>query len=97
MKASKLLLGFSLTLTLCAIAFLSQSTGPLLANGTAAPSSFQTNVISPSAKDAQSAPKNRSTPLTKIAACLPGGASCNSNADCCSQSCLPMHHSCANR
>jgi hypothetical protein len=97
MKASKLLLGFSLTLTLCAIAFLGESTGPLLADGTVAPSSFQTNVISPSAKDAQSAPKDRSTPLMRVAACLPAGASCNKDADCCTQSCTPMHHKCAGR
>ena len=94
MKASKLLLGFFLTLTFCVLALLAQSTRPLLADGTVAPSSIQMNVVTPLAKDAQSAPKDRSTPLMKVAACLPMGSSCSKNSDCCEQNCNPAHGKC---
>jgi hypothetical protein len=97
MKTSKLLLGLFVTLTFCVLVFLAQSTGPLLADGTVAPSAFQINVITSAGKDTQSAPKDRFTPLMRVAACLPAGASCNKDADCCTQSCTPMHHKCAGR
>ena len=68
-----------------------------LDDGTVAPSAFQMNVITSAGKDTQSAPKDRFTPLMRVAACLPAGASCNKDADCCTQSCTPMHHKCAGR
>jgi hypothetical protein len=88
MKKSRLVLGFSLAIAfgLCAVAFLGQSTGPLLADGAVAPQSFQGGNVTIAAKNA--------TPLTRVAACLPEGSSCSKGSDCCSGSCLPQHSKC---
>jgi hypothetical protein len=64
-----------------AVAFVLCVTGPLLADNT---------LNQPSALSTRNA-----TPLTRIAACLPLGASCDKGSDCCSANCAPQHHKCA--
>src|SRR5580704_15171527 len=64
-----------------AIAFVSCVAGPLLADST------------PNQSSALST--RNATPLTRIAACLPLGSSCDKGSDCCSANCAPQHHKCA--
>jgi hypothetical protein len=63
-----------------AIAFVLCASGPLLADGT------------PNQSSAQS--MRNATPVTRVAACLPDGAACNSGGDCCTGNCAPQHHKC---
>jgi hypothetical protein len=66
-----------------AVGFVLCAAGPVLADSTAASNQ-------PSAPSARNA-----TPLTRIAACLPLGSSCDKGSDCCSANCAPQHHKCA--
>ncbi len=88
MQESKIQLRFFLTtvFVFCVFAFSGQSMGPLLADGTVTAQSFQDKL-----------PKVRATPLTRVAACLPAGASCSNDSDCCIPRCTPVHHKCAGR
>jgi len=62
-------------------AFVVCVAGPTLADGT------------PNGSSALST--RNATPLTRIAACLPLGSSCDKGSDCCSANCAPQHHKCA--
>jgi hypothetical protein len=90
MKVTKLLprLSLSITFALSVFAFLSQSTGSLLADGAVAPQSLRTGSVS------ATSPKITIAPLTKVAACLPQGSSCAKAGDCCSGNCDPQHGKC---
>jgi hypothetical protein len=63
-----------------AIAFVVYVAGPLLADSTPNQSSTQST--------------RNATPLTRIAACLPAGATCDKGSDCCTGNCTPQHHVC---
>jgi hypothetical protein len=63
------------------IAFAVCVAGPAFADGT------------PNESSARST--RNATPLTRVAACLPLGASCDKGSDCCSANCAPQHHKCA--
>jgi hypothetical protein len=63
-----------------AIAFVVYIAEPLLADS------------APNQSSAQST--RNATPLTRIAACMPDGASCDKSGDCCSGNCAPQHHKC---
>jgi len=68
-------------LGLCfAIAVVVCATGPLSADGTPNPTAAQS--------------MRNASPVTRVAACLPGGAACNSGGECCSGNCTPQHHKC---
>jgi hypothetical protein len=83
MNFSKLLRCLPLSgFVLCVSALLGLSTGPLLADGTIAPRSFQSGGVAAFENGFRRA-------QVVVQACKPSGAACSLPGECCSNSCVP--------